>query len=83
MNMDSLFFSNLDAGLAVLPTEDRIIDANPAASELLGSLELLNEQAGDGSLKLLATDGVTRFARVGGQFLGHALNAQDIVLTDL
>lgn len=36
MNMDSLFFSNLDAGLAVLPTEDRIIDANPAASELLG-----------------------------------------------
>jgi glutamate racemase len=54
-----------------------------AARELLESSALLNGQSGEGSLKLLATDGATRFARVGGQFLGHDLKAQDIVLTDL
>ena len=36
-----------------------------------------------GSLRLLATDGVRRFARVGGTFLGTALDASDIELTDL
>jgi glutamate racemase len=74
------FSAVFDAGVSIV---DSASTTATAASELLGSLELLNEQAGDGSLKLLATDGVTRFARVGGQFLGHALNAQDIVLTDL
>ena len=36
-----------------------------------------------GNLKLLATDGVKRFARVGGQFLGESLAADDIHLVDL
>lgn len=36
-----------------------------------------------GSLRLLATDGARRFARVGGMFLGEALSADDIELTDL
>ena len=36
-----------------------------------------------GSLKLLATAGVTRFARVGGQFLGTPLSASDVQLVDL
>ena len=36
-----------------------------------------------GSLKLMATDGVTRFARVGGQFLGQPLAAEDVHLVDL
>jgi len=36
-----------------------------------------------GSLRLLATDGATRFARVGGQFLGHDLSYEDIELVDL
>ena len=36
-----------------------------------------------GTLKLLATDGIARFARVGGQFLGEALTVQDIQLVDL
>ncbi len=36
-----------------------------------------------GSLKLFATDGVTRFARVGGQFLGTPLSANDVQLVDL
>ena len=36
-----------------------------------------------GSLRLLATDGATRFARVGGQFLGHDLNYSDVEIVDL
>lgn len=36
-----------------------------------------------GSLRLLATDGATRFARVGGQFLGHDLSYKDVELVDL
>jgi glutamate racemase len=36
-----------------------------------------------GSLRLLATDSATRFARVGGQFLGHDLSYSDVELVDL
>ena len=36
-----------------------------------------------GQLQLLATDGITRFARVGGQFLGESLTAADVHLVDL
>ncbi len=36
-----------------------------------------------GSLRLLATDGAMRFARVGGQFLGHELSYKDVELVDL
>lgn len=39
--------------------------------------------AGPGSLKLLATDGARRFARVGGAFLGMPLQANDIEVVDL
>ena len=38
---------------------------------------------GRGRLELLATDGASRFARVGGQFLGHPLTAADVQLVDL
>ncbi|MBT5862403.1 MAG: glutamate racemase [Gammaproteobacteria bacterium] len=36
-----------------------------------------------GMLKLLATDGIQRFARVGGQFLGQPLTVENIQLVDL
>ena len=36
-----------------------------------------------GTLRLLATDSATRFARVGGQFLGHDLSYEDVELVDL
>ena len=36
-----------------------------------------------GNLRLLATDGATRFARVGGRFLGHSLTYRDVELVDL
>jgi glutamate racemase len=41
------------------------------------------ERKGQGSLKLLATDGATRFARVGGRFLGEHLAPTDIEIVDL
>jgi glutamate racemase len=37
----------------------------------------------NGSLRLLATDGAERFARVGGTFLGRPLAARDIEIVDL
>lgn len=43
----------------------------------------LNNREDDGQLTLMATDGVTRFARVGGQFLGEPLTAHDVQLIDL
>jgi len=36
-----------------------------------------------GSLRLLATDGATRFARVGGRFLGEELSYSDVEVVDL
>ena len=54
-----------------------------AAKEMLNGQALGNEQHGDGTLRLLATDGVTRFARVGGQFLGQDLSVDDVTLVDL
>ncbi len=54
-----------------------------AACDMLASMSLGSSRSGGGSLKLLATDGATRFARVGGQFLGHDLSANDIVIVDL
>ena len=39
--------------------------------------------SGPGTLQLLATDGVRRFARVGGAFLGTELSTDDIELVDL
>jgi hypothetical protein len=43
----------------------------------------LREEAAPGSLRLLATDSATRFARVGGQFLGHELSYEDVEIVDL
>lgn len=65
----------------------RIVDSASttaaAARDLLEDLQLVNGQKTIGDLKLLATDGATRFARVGGQFLGEELSAHDITLVDL
>lgn len=54
-----------------------------ATRDMLASMSLASSRQSAGSLKLLATDGATRFARVGGQFLGHELSADDITLVDL
>ena len=54
-----------------------------AASEMLESLGLANDAGHPGALHLLATDGATRFARVGGWFLGTDLSQEDVTLVDL
>ncbi len=51
--------------------------------ETLRSQGGLRESQEAGQLLLLATDGISRFARVGGQFLGEALTAEDVHLVDL
>ncbi len=54
-----------------------------AARRLLEDLALANDQATNGTLTLMATDSATRFARVGGQFLGEELTYKDVKLVDL
>ena len=51
--------------------------------KLLRDTATLRDSAEQGCLRLLATDGISRFARVGGQFLGNPLTAGDVQLVDL
>jgi len=60
--------------------------ASTTASTVCTALEaagITRDSMAPGSLRLLATDGATRFARVGGQFLGHDLSYKDVELVDL
>ena len=52
-------------------------------AKTLQSIGARREGSRRGKLRFLATDGVTRFARVGGQFLGHKLELSDVELVDL
>ncbi|MCH8060206.1 MAG: glutamate racemase [Proteobacteria bacterium] len=72
--------SAFDDGVAIV---DSASTTAAAACDMLASMSLGSRRSGGGSLKLLATDGATRFARVGGQFLGHDLSANDITIVDL
>lgn len=53
-----------------------------AARSMLAELSLA-VTSGRGGLEFFATDGATRFARVGGQFLGERLTAGDVNIVDL
>jgi glutamate racemase len=53
------------------------------ARRQLEDLGLGNGREQGGSLQLLATDGASRFARVGGRFLGEDLEPGDIRIVDL
>jgi len=76
-----------DAIRNVVPAGTTIVDSASTtaavAAHLLADNGLLNERAAAGRLRLLATDGATRFARVGGRFLGEDLAVEDIELVDL
>jgi glutamate racemase len=76
-----------DAIAAVIDDDTAIVDSASTtaavAAHELADADLLNEQTGSGTLTLLATDGATRFARVGGQFLGKNLSPDDIRIVDL
>lgn len=72
---------------AVLGPRVTIVDSAAttaaALAEVLADLGLRTGGAGPGSVKLLATDGAERFARVGGTFLGRSLAAADVEIVDL
>ena len=69
-----------DASVSVV---DSASTTAAVAAELLASLDLANEAGHPGAMRLLATDGASRFARVGGWFLGTDLTAKDVDLVDL
>jgi glutamate racemase len=52
-------------------------------SKVLGSVGNCRENKEPGELRCLATDGATRFARVGGRFLGQPLAYNDVEVVDL
>ncbi len=62
---------------------DSAITTAAVVEQVLTSTGSLRGGDKAGALKLLATDGATRFARVGGQFLGNSLQTGDIQLVDL
>ncbi len=71
---------------AVVGDDVCIVDSADTTAAVVEQHLLANNaarDAGPGSLHLLATDGVRRFARVGGSFLGTKLAASDIELVDL
>lgn len=76
-----------DAIAAALEQGTTIVDSASttagAVSVMLAELGIANERTSTGRLRLLATDGAGRFARVGGRFLGEDLDAADISLVDL
>jgi len=69
-----------DDTVTIVDSASTTADVVRAALEAQGAT-----RGGDspGYLRLLATDGATRFARVGGQFLGHDLSYSDVELVDL
>jgi glutamate racemase len=76
-----------DTFSAVFDDSVSIVDsASTTAAAVMRELEALslsNDMSDAGSMDLLATAGATRFARVGGQFLGHDLTYADIEVVDL
>lgn len=76
-----------DAIVAVAGDDLSIVDSAgttaAVVAERLQAGALLRSADDGGVLRLLATDGARRFARVGGAFLGAALSPEDIELVDL
>ena len=63
-----------------------IVDSADTTAEVVERYLADNDAArdqGPGEMKLLATDGARRFARVGGSFLGTSLTVDDVELVDL
>ncbi|MEQ9562282.1 MAG: aspartate/glutamate racemase family protein, partial [Woeseiaceae bacterium] len=77
----------IDAIRSVVPDGLSITDSArttaAVVAEALRSRQIQRDSRQQGELQLLATDGATRFARVGGAFLGETLVAGDIELVDL
>lgn len=72
--------SIVDDGVSIVDSAGTTADA---VREALQGADGMNASDGPGQLRLMATDGATRFARVGGQFLGQTLAVGDIEIVDL
>jgi glutamate racemase len=72
---------------AALGPEPGIVDSATATAAAVATMlegaRLASRASGRGSLRLLVTDGVARFARLGPRFLGEAFAAGDVELVDL
>lgn len=66
-----------------IPIVDSAGTTADVVAALLSERDLLVPAGSDGTMRLLATDGARRFARVGRTFLGQPLSADDIEITDL
>jgi len=62
---------------------DSAVTTAAVVQDILAENGALAQGEQPGGLRLLATDGAKRFARVGGQFLGEPLTAEDVQLVDL
>jgi glutamate racemase len=62
--------------------EVRLVDSGETAATAVEQI-LIDRNTGKGSVRYLATDGAERFARVGGLFLGEAIEAYDVEIVDL
>lgn len=69
-----------DPGVLLVDSASTTAEVVRAALESDGVMRAGNTA---GTLRLLATDGGRRFARVGGQFLGRDLSRSDVELVDL
>jgi glutamate racemase len=76
-----------DAIAAVASKDVLLVDSASTTatvvSQTLDAIGLRRRRDDAGSLRFLATDGATRFARVGGQFLGQPLSLDDVEIVDL
>ncbi|MEX1265616.1 MAG: glutamate racemase [Woeseia sp.] len=66
-----------------IPIVDSAGTTADVVAALLSERDLLVPAGSDGTMRLLATDGARRFARVGRTFLGQPLSVDDIEITDL
>lgn len=62
---------------------DSAMTTAAAVQATLTQRGLLRGEGPRGAVQLLATDGVERFARVGGRFLGEPIQPADVMLIDL
>jgi glutamate racemase len=70
----------------VVGKEVRIIDSAETTARVVAqtlAAANLTCDSGKGTLRLLATDGQARFARVGAAFLGREIRADQVELVDL
>jgi glutamate racemase len=72
--------SNIVSDVVVV---DSAVTTAAVVRETLTSHKIMSMGKQSGTLKLLATDGTQRFARIGGNFLGQSLTAQNVQLVDL